>query len=193
MHVMKFSLKHYLILSLTLGMCSAMHAQLGTLFYSKHHNIAVTATGGMAQEGTGGMIALDYKINRYDFVQFGVSTTFSDFPFEETSVPINAYSFNTGFFYDLFRNNSRIIAVAIGAGGVAGYEIINNDDQEVEGGRILNIKNKFIYGPYAGIDIDIFITQIISLTIKTYEFYHINSDIGNLTPYIGAGIKLIVL
>jgi len=49
-----------------------------------------------------------------------------------------------------------------------------------------------VFGAYVGLDADIFVSPVIALNIKLNETYHFNSEIGELTPYAGLGIKLIL-
>lgn len=166
---------------------------LGASLQAQDHKVAFSLTGGYVQDGFGGMAALDYKINEYDYLQFSILTNFTNLELENLDVPVNLYAFNTGFYFDVLRNNLRTISISIGAGGTVGYETINKGEEVIETGESLSIGNQFVYGAYAGIDLDIFIIPTISIHIKANETYHINSDIGALSPYIGVGIKLILL
>ncbi|WP_299440413.1 conjugal transfer protein TraO [uncultured Aquimarina sp.] len=160
---------------------------------AQSHKVAFSITGGIVQDGFSGMITGDYKVNEFDFLQFNIQGSFANLEQNNIDIPVNTYSFNAGFFFDILRNNSRTFALSLGAGGTIGYESINNGDQTLENNQILNIEtNNVVYGAYAGLDADIFISPVISLNIKLNETYHFNSEIGELTPYAGLGIKLIL-
>ncbi len=162
-------------------------------FYGQSHKIALSITGGYVQGGFGGMATLDYKVNEFDYLQFNIQTNFTKLENSGIDIPVNLYAFNGGFFFDLLRNNNRAFAISIGAGPTVGYEIINNGDEILENNQILNIDtSKVVFGAYAGIDVDIFLIPTIAINIKANEVYHINSDIGEFTPYFGLGVKLIL-
>ncbi|WP_378172807.1 conjugal transfer protein TraO [Aquimarina sp. SS2-1] len=157
------------------------------------HKIALSLTGGIVQDGFSGVVTGDYKVNEFDYLQFNIQSSFATLEQNNIDIPVNTYSFNVGFFFDILRNNSRTFALSLGAGGTIGYETINDGNKSIGGNQILNLKTKnTIYGAYAGIDADIFISPIVAINIKLNEVYHINSDIGEFTPYAGLGVKLII-
>jgi len=165
-----------------------------TAIQAQRHKLAFTLTGGLAQEGFGGTAAIDYKTNEFDFVQANFITTFSELKYEDIKVPVDIFSFNPGYFFDIIRDNSRYVAIAFGAGGVIGYEIINDNETLLDNSQTLDIKTrKVIFGAFAGLDVDVFIIPTIAATLKVNQNVHFNSDIGKFIPYIGMGIKLILI
>ncbi|WP_188112069.1 conjugal transfer protein TraO [Aquimarina sp. RZ0] len=183
---MKKSLINKLLLIVVILFTSlSLHAQ--------SHKIAASFTGGYVQGGFGGMATLDYKVNEFDYVQLNIQAGFAKLEYQDIKIPVNLYGFNAGYFFDILRNNKRTFALSIGAGGTVGYETINNGDEELENSQILDIDTgKVVFGAYAGIDADIFLIPTIAINIKANEVYHANSDIGEFTPYLGLGIKLIL-
>ncbi|MBQ4821930.1 conjugal transfer protein TraO [Aquimarina sp. MMG016] len=159
---------------------------------AQSHKTDLSLTGGIVQDGFGVVATLDYKVNDFDFLQFNVQASFSNLEVQDVDVPVNLYAFNPGFFFDVIRNNSRKFALSLGAGATLGYEVINNGDDKLDNGQLLLIDSKFVYGAYAGIDADIFIIPTFTINIKINEMYHVNSDIGEFSPYIGVGGKLIL-
>ncbi|MBW1298272.1 conjugal transfer protein TraO [Aquimarina litoralis] len=160
---------------------------------AQSHRLAVSITGGIVQDGFAGAITTDYKVNEFDYLQFNLQGSFSSFEQNDVDIPVDTYAFTAGFFFDLLRNNSRTFAISTGAGALIGYEIINNNDTSLPNDLLLNLEtNKTIYGGYAGLDIDFFISPVITIHLKLNEMYHINSEIGEFTPYVGLGIKLIL-
>lgn len=160
---------------------------------AQSHKLDLALTGGYVQDGFGGMATLDYKVNEFDFIQLNVHANFTNKDVEGVNVPVDLYSFNAGFFFDILRNNARTFALSIGAGGTVGQEIINGNDENLSSGQILGIEtNTIVFGAYAGIDADIFLIPTIAINVKINEIYHANSEIGSLSPYAGLGIKLIL-
>ncbi|MBW1295101.1 conjugal transfer protein TraO [Aquimarina litoralis] len=161
--------------------------------YSQSHKLALSLTGGYVDSGFGGLATLDYKVNEFDYLQFGLQGNFTNLEVQNIDVPVNLYAFNAGFFFDVLRNNKRTFALSLGAGGTVGSEIINSGDTKLENNQDLDLDpSKIVFGAYAGIDADIFLIPTIAINIKAQEIYHFNSEIGELTPYFGVGVKLIL-
>lgn len=161
--------------------------------YGQSHKTALSITGGYVDGGFGGLATLDYKVNEFDYLQFGLQGNFTKLEVSNIKVPVNLYSFNAGFFFDVLRNNKRTFALSLGAGGTVGSEVINNGDERLENGQTLEIEpSQIVFGAYAGLDADIFLIPTIAINIKAQEIYHFNSEIGELTPYFGIGVKLIL-
>ena len=77
----------------------------------------------------------------------------------------------------------------VGGGGVIGYEVINNGNNTLDTGAMIDGKSRFIYGIYAGVEWEMVLGNDLSLLIKANEYYHINSDVGNFYPYAGIGLR----
>ena len=160
---------------------------------AQSHKTAFSVNAGIVTDGFGGSATLDYKINDFDYLQFNVLVSFFDLELDAIEIPVNTYSFNPGFFFDVIRNNSRTFALGLGVGGIIGYENINKGEQTLENNQILDIETDIvIFGAYVGLDMDIFISPLVSINIKANENYHANSEIGEFIPYAGLGIKLIL-
>ncbi|MDH7448214.1 conjugal transfer protein TraO [Aquimarina sp. 2201CG14-23] len=160
---------------------------------AQSHKVALSLTGGIVQDGFGGALAVDYKVNEFDYIQFNALGIFAKLEQQNIDIPVHSYSFNPGYFFDVIRNNSRKFGLALGAGGIIGYESINNGNKDLGNDLQLEIEtNTIIYGAYVGLDADIFISPVIAIHIKANELYHVNSEAGEFTPYVGVGIKLII-
>ncbi|MDY8135524.1 conjugal transfer protein TraO [Aquimarina sp. 2201CG5-10] len=181
----KLSVEKLLLISFLLLSSYFLNAQ--------SHKMAASFTGGYVQDGLGGMVTLDYKLNEFDFLQFNLQANFTNLETGNVEIPVDLYAFNGGYFFDVIRNNSRIFALSLGGGATIGYEIINNGDDSIDG-QILLIedKSKLVFGAYVGLDADIFIIPTIAINIKANEVYHANSEIGEFSPYLGLGVKLIL-
>lgn len=161
--------------------------------YAQSHKTALSINGGIVDGGFGGIAAFDYKVTNFDYLQFSLQGNFSNLEFQDIDIPVNLYSFNTGFFFDVIRNNKRTFALALGVGATVGNETINNGDELLENNQLLNVEtSQIVFGAFAGLDADIFLIPTIAINIKAQETYHFNSEIGELTPYGGIGIKLIL-
>jgi len=161
--------------------------------YSQSHKTALSITGGIVDGGFGGLVALDYKVNEFDYLQFSAQANFTDLDFGDIEVPVDLYAFNAGFFFDVIRNNKRKFGLALGGGASVGNEIINGNEEQLENNQLLNIEtSQIVIGAFAGLDADIFLIPTVALNIKAQQIFHFNSEIGDFTPYAGLGIKLIL-
>ncbi|WP_025742034.1 conjugal transfer protein TraO [Aquimarina pacifica] len=177
----------YLILAIIFATSFSVHAQ--------SHKMAFSLTGGYVQNGFAGMVTVDYKKNEFDYFQFSLQGSFSDLENGDIDIPVSLYSLNAGYFYDLLRNNNRKYAIALGGGATVGYEVINEGDDVLENGDVLseNVEpSTAVFGVYFGLDADIFLKPTVAINFKANETYHFNSEVGDFTPYLGLGVKLIL-
>jgi len=165
-----------------------------SLVYGQSYKTAFSLTGGIVDNGFGGLANFDYKTNDYDFVAISLQANFTNLEVNTIEVPVNLYGLNAGYFFDLMRNNSRVFTVALGGGGTVGYEVINEGDEILENNQRLDIDpSSVLFGVFAGIDLDVFLIPTVAINLRATETYHINSNLGEFTPYIGLGIKLILI
>lgn len=158
------------------------------------YKIGASINGGITDDGFGGLITFDYKIDWFNYAQAALQV------YQSTKtaptgdeIEINMSAVNLGVFVDLLGNNNRKIAVYLGGGVVGGMEQLNNGEEQLPSGAFLKSAKNFIYGGFVGADLDIFIIPTITLNIKANQYYHVNSELGNFNPYAGIGIKLILL
>ena len=153
---------------------------------------AVAFTGGITSGGFGSLISYNYYWDRYqtDFIQGSILLTNSYQKTNDIKVPYNEFTLNIGYYKNIFENRSGALKIAAGVGGVFGYEAVNNGNNELPDGSIILSNSNFIYGAFAGLDIDIFLTDKYSLVLKANEYYHANSKLGEFMPYIGTGVRI---
>lgn len=158
---------------------------------SQDHS-GVEITGGYAQNGFGVSIGYNYYTNRQDYLQAAILYTNSKETYMDIDIPYNLFTFNGAYFFKILSNYSRSLNLSLGGGGVAGYEIVNKGENELTTGALILDKSNFIYGAFAGIELDIYMADELSILLKANEYYHFNSDLGELTPYIGIGLKYLI-
>jgi hypothetical protein len=145
---------------------------------------------GAVQDGFGGIISYNYFLDRHDFIDAGLLMTASKFKYvSDIKIPYNDFTFNLGYSKNVYFNYQNTFNINIGAGGVFGYEAINNGDKNLSNGAVIESKSGFIYGAYIGIDFDYAIQDELSITLRANQYYHSNSSLGEFIPFVGIGIR----
>lgn len=133
--------------------------------------------------------------NLNDFIELSLLASFVHESKTDYEIPVQVYSINVGYFKNsaMFSGTSKQLNIAIGGGGLIGYENINNGNNELPNGSLIVDESKIIYGGFVGIDANIFITSHFSITSKTNLYYHPNSEVGKAKFIIGIGLKYSIL
>lgn len=152
---------------------------------------SIGISGGYVEDGFGGMVNFNFQNDRYSYWHFGVFAGFSnDRETDGYTIPYNIINFQPGYFFRIYTSNGfNPMSVYLGAGALGGYEIINNGNSELPNGAIITAKSQFIYGGFAGIELDYALNDSFSLVGKANEYYHVNSDVGNWYPYFAVGLR----
>ena len=161
--------------------------------YSLAQDGAASVSLGVTQEGLGSILSYNYYVDKYhsDFVQGSILITNSKYKYNsDIKIPYNEFTFNIGYFKSVFKNRTEAFKVSVGIGAVGGYEAINNGENELTNGAVLETKSGFIYGAFIGLDTDIYLNDKFSFIVKANEYYHVNSDLGNFIPYAGIGLRI---
>ncbi|GGW50017.1 conjugal transfer protein TraO [Arenibacter certesii] len=164
---------------------------ISSLAYSQSSNYAssVGLSGGYAEDGYGIMATFNYHLNRDRYVQLSIFAAIAEDK-GSFDIPYNIFTVQPGYFLKVWeQKNFKRYALSIGGGGVFGYEIINNGNNVLSNGAILDAKSKFIYGLFIGLEGEITLSNDFSLLLKANEYYHINSDVGKFYPYAGLGLR----
>lgn len=128
---------------------------------------------------------------RGDIIYANQNAKINDIP-NDPEVKLKHYLFLAGVTYsfeDIFRSFPFYIHI-IGQGAL-GYENINNSNKELpNSGLIVNkLKNKMVYGFNLGMEAEMPLWRDISINLNGSQLYRANSNAGNFTYYIGAGVK----
>lgn len=149
-------------------------------------------SGGYAENGFAFLVNYNYGLTESSYLQIGAYGSFAksiQTDQVEYEIPYSNYSLNIGYYANIFQSQSKKFKISIGGGGVAGYELINGGDSELETGALIDAKSQFIYGAFAGAELDIVLSDTVSIYGAVNEYYHVNSDLGHLIFYGGVGIK----
>ncbi len=148
-----------------------------------------TASGGIFGDGYGGELTYNNNLSETTFTQIALNVTLTNYTSGTTDVPYSSFTASYSYFLTLYSRNRRMQALSIGGGALAGYEAVNGGDSEVT--NIVSVlgESKFIYGAVLSGDLDIIVSEHISLVLKSSQFYHVNSDFGKFTNYTGIGFR----
>lgn len=148
---------------------------------------------GIVQDGIGGLFNYNYFMDRHDFIDAGLLITVAKYEYKEgIKIPYNDFTFNAGYSKNVFFNYQNTFNVNIGAGGIFGYETINKGDKKLENGALIISESGFIYGAYLGLDLDYSVSDVLSLSFKSNQYYHANSSLGEFVPFIGIGTRIYI-
>lgn len=145
---------------------------------------------GVIQDGIGATLNYNYFIDRHDFIVGSLLLTSSKYKYtSEINIPYNDFTFNVGYSKSVYYSDENTFNINLDAGVVFGYQTINNGNPVLSNGSIILSKPGFVYGGFLGVDLDYSISDQYSIVVKGTEFYHMNSTLGKLFPYIGVGIR----
>ena len=148
-------------------------------------------TGGWVEDGFGVHLSYNHYLDRNSYVQLGIFAGISEDDFEGIKIPYDIFTVHPAYYRKLVQTSGRQpLTMYIGGGGIAGYEIINNGKQELPSGALIDAGSQFIYGAFLSLEVEYALYDNLSFMLKANEHYHVNSDLGNLYPFVAAGIRL---
>ena len=168
--------------------------------YSQYYTMGLSATGVYVDEVEyAGNLSYSYRLfNYFDYIEVGIQANTTELEFSGFQIPTSIYALNVGYYWDVIRNNRRFfykpaVAITLGGGFQIGQESFDFDEIPLPEDVELNIETeKIVYGPYLGVNIDLFLNSFFGVSFKASETYHINSDLGKLIPYAGIGLKFVI-
>lgn len=156
---------------------------------SQSYSNTFSVQGGIFGEGYGGGITYSSNLSENTFTQLGLEISMANYQSGETILPYSSITASYSYFLTVYSRNRKMQSVSLGGGAVAGYELVNSGNNTISNVVSIDGNSKFIFGGVATIDIDIILSEHISLIIKASEFYHVNSDFGKLTNFSGVGLR----
>ena len=145
---------------------------------------------GGTQNGYGVMLNYNYFTHGDKSIAASVLVTDAKYSLDGGKIRYNDLTLNLGYSTPLYVTRNRKLGVILGAGGVVGYEMINdNKNPHLSTGALILDNSKIIYGAYTGLDIDYLISDRMTVFIKVNEYCHVNSDLGKFVPFAGLGVR----
>ena len=164
-------------------------------------NFAVTAqentssigvSGGYATNGYGGIINYNYSLNENGYLFVAGTISLSEDEQDIFTIPYETFGFNLGYFYRVYKDRFGRSTLSIGGGGRAAYQRINEGEETLSTGAIVNSESKFIHGAFVGAEFDFKLNDTFAIYATAIESYHSNSDIGSFSFYGGIGLKYLI-
>lgn len=152
-------------------------------------NSSASITGGYTTNGVAFMGNYNFDLNSNSYIHTSGSYGISTSKVNQYEIDYNTLFLNIGYYYNIHRSLNRRFTISLGGGGLIGYEDINNGNEALETGAIVNADSTTIYGAFIGADTSYSISDYLSLALIIKEDYHINSDLGNFNFYSGVGLR----
>lgn len=152
---------------------------------------SLQATSGYTEDGFAIMTSYDYYVQKDKYFQFSVFISFNKDKQENSTIPYNLFAIQPAYFYTIIKPsfNSKF-GVNLGGGGILGFESVQTNASSIADGAIVDARDGFIYGLFAGSEIEYHLpNDKWSLILHAAQHFYINSDIGQFTPFIALGIK----
>lgn len=170
----------------------ALVVGFSTAAQTANYSSSLELSGGIAQDGFAANGGYNYYLNRYNYIQGAVYLSFANIKQEGFEIPYNNFTLNVGYFRRIYSSLDRKFSAAVGLGPVIGFEVVNDGNSELSGGAIVNNSSEFLYGAFAGAELDLYLSESFSLLGKVNQYYHPSSDLGEFALYAGVGLRYIL-
>ncbi|WP_405266358.1 conjugal transfer protein TraO [Cellulophaga sp. Ld12] len=171
----------YFLLLIVLLVSNFIHAQA--------FSNSVMGAAGKFGDGYGGEMTFNTNLDEYSFTQIALDVSLSNYTSGEVTIPYSSYTVSYSYFTTLYATARRYKVLSFGAGLLAGYELVNGGNEAFSNIVFLDGQSKLIYGGTIGAEIDVIISNRLSIVAKTSQFYHMNSDFGQFTNFSGLGLR----
>jgi hypothetical protein len=157
---------------------------------AQSYSDALSFNAGVTQDGLAVSVTYNYLVNRHDFIVAGVFGSVAKYKYvDNIKVPYNDFTVTLGYSKNLFFDRLNTFNVNVSAGGLFGYEAINNGDKELSNGAVILSDSGFIFGAFAGVEGIYNISENSALLLNATEFYHANSSLGEFIPFLSLGLR----
>ena len=162
-----------------------------TSFGQRAFATSVGLSAGYSEDGYAVLFNYNYHNGRSSYVHVGLFASFAvDKETVGYEIPYNIFNIQPGYYFRLIQSKGfKPFSLYLGGGGILGYEILNNGNNELSNGALIDAKSQFIYGGFVGLEMDYAFSDDWSFVVKANEYYHVNSEVGNWYPYIAVGLR----
>lgn len=110
-----------------------------------------------------------------------------------TLVNVQQYVGDLTYFKPVLSNRGSDFYLNLGAGGTLGYERINDGNNLVEPGAVIQQQSRTIYGGLVGADLEFYLSDHFVILAKAAERWYPTSDITHFNFNAGIGLKFIII
>lgn len=134
-------------------------------------------------------MTINAKNGNYQF--WAVEYTHKKHQFERFSIPVETYSAQGGYSFVLLGDWAKNISLNLGIGGVAGYEVINNGENILPNGAVIQNEDSFIYGGVVQLLLETYLNDhfVMLLQGKTKAVW--GTSVEKIRPSAGLGLRYI--
>ena len=156
----------------------------------------VSAFAGYTEDGISTLFSFSYspKNIKYNFIETSIYSAYLKERKTEYNIDVNVNTLNLGYFKRIepLSTMSGLLYTYVGIGGLLGKENINGGDKELPNGALITSKGGNIYGGFAAVHIDLFMSNRFHLLGRYTHFYHVNSEISKSKFMVGLGLKYVI-
>ncbi|MDR2909983.1 MAG: conjugal transfer protein TraO [Bacteroidales bacterium] len=148
--------------------------------------------------GDNGAFALNLSYSSYistkSYYKTGLDMSEKSYTVEgDLTAPIMTYLVDGKYFYSILSNSQKSFFVNIGGGGFLGFENVNKLKREYTSRYYsTGLKNRFVYGLNAGIEIEYFFTSRFGIVASLSESKVFNSNLSSWHSYAQVGFKYLI-
>ncbi|TCP28155.1 conjugative transposon protein TraO [Tenacibaculum skagerrakense] len=159
-------------------------------------NKSVSALAGYTDNGISTFVSFSYSLDdiKYNFFELGMYSGYLNEQQTNYDIDVTIHTATLGYFkrLEFLSTHNGLILTFAGLGGVLGNESINGGNSDLPNGALITSKGGSIYGGFAAIHTNLYLTNRLSLLGRYTHFYHVNSEIGKSKFMIGLGLRYVL-
>jgi len=113
------------------------------------------------------------------------------FEFESYPIPVETYLAEGGYSFALLSDRGKNISLNLGISGAAGYEIINQNNEILPNGAVIEARGGFVYGAGGRLSMEMYLNDHILLLVQGRVKGLWGTSAEQFRPSAGIGIRYI--
>lgn len=113
------------------------------------------------------------------------------FEFESYPIPVETYLAEGGYSFVLLGDRAKNISLNLGITGTAGYEVINNSNNILPNGAVVQAKNGIVYGAGGRLSLETYLSDHFLLLVQGRIKALWGTSAEQFRPSAGAGLRYI--
>ena len=162
------------------------------------HQKQAEISGGYEVNGFWGKGSFGYYLDEGSLIRISGQLNFEKFTIESAKgqdEKVQLYILNPEYYKRVYSTYSNDLSLYVGGGFIIAYE--NIEDEFLTDGAKINAEDKLIYGGNIGVELDKYLFQVpfmkhgdVNFFISAKVNYLPKSDVGEIQPNLGGGLKL---